>query len=84
MEKSKIENEQREMRKKEKEEGKEWQRRYFTKVEVDDKFQELADRAGVVAEPEKTGGIWVFDREKYLKVKAEEEAVGGVSEPATA
>ncbi|KAF8420608.1 hypothetical protein EV426DRAFT_236760 [Tirmania nivea] len=82
-EKSKIENEQREMRRKEKEEGREWQRMYFTKVEVDDKFQRLADKAGVVAEPEKTGGVWVFDREKYLKVKAEEAAAKSVPAPAT-
>ena len=71
------------MRKKEKEEGREWQRKYFTKVEVDEKFQVLAGKAGVVAEPEKTGGVWVFDREKYLKVKAEEGMAGGVPEPAT-
>ncbi|KAF8444179.1 hypothetical protein BGX38DRAFT_1095316 [Terfezia claveryi] len=81
VEKSKIENEQREMRKKEKEEGREWQRRYFTRVEMDDKFQRLADKAGVVAEPEKTGGIWVFDREKYLKVMAEEGAAKSVPAP---
>lgn len=72
VEKSKIENEQREMRKKEKEEGREWPRRYFTKVNNDERFQALADKAGVTAEPEKTGGMWVFDREKYVKVKAEE------------
>ena len=75
MEKSKIENEQREMRKREKEEGRVWPRRYFSKVNNDEKFQALADQAGVTAEPERTGGgMWVFDREKYLKVKAEEDA----------
>jgi len=85
IEKSKIENEQRGMRKKEKEEDREWPRRYFTRVDNDEKFQALADKAGVAAEPEKTGGgMWVFDKEKYLKVKAEEDAkraiVDGVSQ----
>lgn len=73
-EKSKIENEQREMRKKEKDEGREWLRRYFTKMEVDPKFQTLAEKAGVAAEPEKTGGMWVFDQEKYNKLKPQVDA----------
>ncbi|KAF8462990.1 hypothetical protein BDZ91DRAFT_661688 [Kalaharituber pfeilii] len=74
IEKSKIENEQRELRKKEKEAGIVWERRYFTRVDNDEKFSALAERAGVVAEPEKTGGMWVFDQEKYHKVKESEAA----------
>ena len=69
IEKSKIENEQRELRKKERDQGIEWQRRYFTRVDMDEKFAVLAERAGVVPEPERTGGMWVFDKEKYLKVE---------------
>lgn len=67
-EKTKIENEQRELRKKEKEEGREWERRYFTKVTEDPVLVALGDKSGVVLEPEKTDGIWIFDHEKYLKV----------------
>lgn len=67
-EKTKIENEQRELRKKEKEEGREWERRYFTRVTEDPVLAALGDKSGVVLEPEKTDGIWTFDSEKYLKV----------------
>lgn len=67
-EKTKIENEQRELRKKEKEEGREWERRYFTRVTEDPILVALGDKSGVVLEPEKTDGIWTFDNEKYLKV----------------
>lgn len=78
VEKSKIENEQREMRKKEKEEGREWERRYFTKVEENLIFTKLAAKIAMQAEPDKTGGIWVFDEEKAKKwgvgKKEEEEA----------
>jgi len=74
-EKSKIENEQRELRKKEKEEGKEWPRRYFSAVEVDPRFQAIAEKVGVTAETEKTGGyFWVFDQEKTKKADAEDKA----------
>lgn len=68
MEKTKIETEQRELRKKEKEEGTEWQRRYFTRVQEDPVLTALGDKSGVVLEPEKTDGIWTFDNDKYQKV----------------
>src|SRR5690606_5998023 len=72
-EKSKIENEQRELRKKEKEEGIEWQRKYFTKVEQEDRFEKLASKIGLSPDIEKTGGgIWVFDKEKAAKAEAAE------------
>ncbi|KAI5850357.1 hypothetical protein DFP73DRAFT_539088 [Morchella snyderi] len=67
-EKTKIENEQRELRKKEKEEGREWERRYFTRVQEDPVLKTLGDKSGVVLEPEKTDGIWVFDNAKYQKI----------------
>ena len=71
MKKSKIENEQRAMRKQEQEEGREWQRRYFTRVAEDPVFSRLAPKAGMQAEADKTNGIWVFDDEKYKKVHPE-------------
>jgi len=70
VEKTKIENEQREIRKKEKEEGREWERRYFTRVDEDAVFTSLAAKAGIAAEADKTNGVWVFDEEKYTKVEA--------------
>jgi len=74
-EKSKIENEQRELRKKEKEEGKEWQRRYFSAVETDPRFEAIASKVGFSAETEKTGGyFWVFDGEKTKRADAEAAA----------
>jgi len=66
-EKSKIENEQREMRKKEKEENREWERRFFTRVDENPIFTKLAEKREIVAEADKTNGIWVFDEAKYAK-----------------
>jgi oxysterol-binding protein-related protein 9/10/11 len=59
-EKSIIENRQREMRKKEREEGKEWERRYFERVESSPIFDELAKHVDEVAEADKTDGVWVW------------------------
>jgi len=70
IEKSKIENEQREMRKREKEEGREWERRYFSRVEEDPVFTQLAALRDITSEADKTGGIWVFDEAKYALVLA--------------
>ena len=70
LEKTKIENEQREIRKKEKEEGREWERRYFTRVDEDAVFTSLAARGGFAAEADKTNGVWVFDEEKCSKAEA--------------
>lgn len=83
-EKTKIEIEQRELRKKEKEEGREWERRYFTKVTEDPVLVALGDKSGVVLEPEKTDGIWIFDDEKYMKVleKASAPAANPTALPA--
>ncbi|KAF3936294.1 hypothetical protein ABW19_dt0207629 [Dactylella cylindrospora] len=66
VEKSKIENAQRELRKKEKADGVEWERRYFSVVEDDPVVSKLAEVSGVVLDdPAKTNGIWVFDEKKY-------------------
>jgi oxysterol-binding protein-related protein 9/10/11 len=59
-EKSIIENQQREMRKKEKEDGKDWERRYFQRIESEPVFDELAHLIGETAESEKTGGVWIW------------------------
>ena len=64
-EKSKIENTQREMRKKEQAEGKEWQRKYFIRNSPPDElFDKLANPIGERIEADKTGGIWRFDENK--------------------
>lgn len=64
-EKSKIENAQRELRKKEQAEGREWERLFFTKQPGPDKmFETLAKPIGQSIEAEKTGGVWRFDEAK--------------------
>lgn len=70
IEKSKIENEQRAMRLKETEEGRTWERRYFTKVESDPLLSSLAPKIDLQIEADKTGGIWRFDEKKAEAVKA--------------
>lgn len=67
--KSRIENAQRELRRAEKAEGREWERRFFNRVDgsTDDAgIQRLARSVDVAngAETEKTGGIWRFDAER--------------------
>ena len=71
--KSKIENAQRELRKKEKEEGRDWERTYFKVVSggegQDPVFARLVKMiSGATAwagiESEKTAGIWRFDAQK--------------------
>lgn len=56
-----IENEQREMRRKEKEEGREWERRYFSRADGCPVFEKLAPEIGEPLEPEKTDGVWRWD-----------------------
>jgi hypothetical protein len=69
-EKGKIENAQREMRAKEKAEGRTWQRRYFTAREATDRpDQVLASLGPAVSlaehgDADKTGGLWRFDAAK--------------------
>ena len=58
------------MRLQEKEENREWERRYFTRVEVDPVFAALASKRGITSEAEKTNGVWVFDEAKFTKVLA--------------
>ena len=69
VEKSKIENVQRELRRKEQSEGRQWQRRFFTQVEGCPRFDRLAKVVGEKIEKEKTGGVWRFDDEKAKNAK---------------
>lgn len=66
--KSKIENAQRELRKKEKEEGRDWERKFFKNVKEteDPVFAQLVKMvSGATAwagvEAERTAGVWRFD-----------------------
>lgn len=63
-EKTKIEVHQRELRQKEKAEGRTWERRYFSLVESDSVLNELGPHIGVTPEADKTGGIWRYDEAK--------------------
>lgn len=63
-EKSKIENAQRDLRKKEQSEGRSWERQYFKRVEACPIFEMLARPLGERIEGDKTGGIWRFDHTK--------------------
>ncbi|KAL9126343.1 MAG: hypothetical protein Q9217_004589 [Psora testacea] len=73
IEKSKIENTQRELRRKEQAEGREWPRRFFKRLQGDrdEVFEKLAKPCGERIEAEKTGGVWRFDERK----KAEREGM---------
>jgi oxysterol-binding protein-related protein 9/10/11 len=59
-EKGIIENRQRELRKKEEADGREWERKYFRRERKDDLFEKLGSEVGEHLEPEKTDGVWVF------------------------
>lgn len=62
--KSKIENAQRELRRVEKSEGREWERRFFNRVDEneDQGLLQLARKAGLTSlESDKTGGVWRFN-----------------------
>ncbi len=64
-EKSKIEVAQRELRKKEQAEGREWQRRFFVRGEKPEGWwEDLAKCVGEKIEVDKTNGVWRFDESK--------------------
>jgi oxysterol-binding protein-related protein 9/10/11 len=67
--KSTIENSQRDMRKKEREEGREWERRFFKRAESNVTFEELAAVINEPLEPEKTDGVWLWDAEKAKEAR---------------
>ena len=73
-EKGKIEQAQRDMRAREKADGKSWERRYFTALDKPDGILEaMAERVGlpVNGDADKTGGLWRFDKLKDEKIKKE-------------
>ncbi|RYP70394.1 hypothetical protein DL771_005515 [Monosporascus sp. 5C6A] len=76
-EKSKIENAQRALRKKEREEGRQWERRYFTALEggKDPILEKLAGGVGLGedGDVDKTGGLWRFDFAKAERVKGQQD-----------
>ncbi|EOO02474.1 putative oxysterol-binding protein [Phaeoacremonium minimum UCRPA7] len=74
VEKGKIETAQRELRAKEKAEGRLWQRRYFSVVtEPDPILKKLGPVVGVPehGDADKTGGLWRFDPAKAEKVRSQ-------------
>ena len=71
-EKTKIEVSQRELRQKEKSEGRTWERRYFSLVEDDPTLNTLGPVIGVLPEADKTGGIWRFDAAKAKALLAKQ------------
>lgn len=79
--KSRIENAQREMRKVEKSEGREWERRFFQRVnEKDDEgFLRLAKMLQLTGnlDTDKTNGMWRFVRERAVGAKPPYYNVGG-------
>ena len=64
IEKGKIENAQRELRRKEQNEGREWERRFFNRMPGCRIFETLSKPVGERIEIEKTGGVWRFDSAK--------------------
>jgi hypothetical protein len=61
-EKSLIENNQRELRKREKESNSEWQRRFFNRVPNSPRFDAMIHQVpGGSLEADKTNGVWEFD-----------------------
>jgi oxysterol-binding protein-related protein 9/10/11 len=69
-EKSAIEEQQRALRKKEKEEGREWARRFFKRVDKLPIFDKLIKEVPYGSlEADQTNGIWVFDTEKAKNAK---------------
>lgn len=68
-EKSIIENRQRQMRKQEKEQGREWERRFFSRTDKYPLFEQLAAKLGEQINDNLTNGVWVFDQEKASEAK---------------
>ncbi|KAI0406816.1 hypothetical protein F4802DRAFT_556208 [Xylaria palmicola] len=86
-EKTKIEQAQRAMRKKEQAEGRTWERRYFAaRADADETLHGLAAHVGLDPDGDvnRTGGLWRFSAEKAAKARettfTEEEKVALASE----
>ncbi|KAI8629208.1 Oxysterol-binding protein [Xylariaceae sp. FL1651] len=73
-EKTKIEQAQRALRKKEQSEGREWDRMFFTRrTDADPTLESLAQYVGLQpnGDSDKTGGLWRFDAAKATKAKGQ-------------
>lgn len=77
--KTKIENAQRELRKTEKEEGHDWERRFFKHIgeNEDAELTRLAKMVGVSLESDKTNGIWCFEQESAVGASRPYHKIGG-------
>lgn len=80
--KSRIENAQRELRRVEKAEGREWERRFFNCVDEKDDdplFQQVASTIDFASslEVDKTGGIWRFDPTRAAGAQSPYHKTGG-------
>ena len=64
-EKAKLEVSQRELRKQEENEGRQYERRFFKQAQDDEKSQKLLAAVGLELEPDKTSGIWIWNEEKH-------------------
>ena len=53
------------MRSDEKRDGKQWSPLFFRSRDDLPEFQQLAQSSGVELQPERTKGVWLFDREAY-------------------
>ncbi|KAF3160410.1 hypothetical protein TWF225_011973 [Orbilia oligospora] len=62
--KSKLENAQRAMRKREIAENRRWEPKFFSKADEDPLFEELASGLNLKLQPDRTKGVWKFDRKK--------------------
>ena len=69
-EKSIIEIRQREMRKQEKDEGREWERKFFSRSDKFPVFEQLAKKIGEPVNDNQTNGVWSFDKEKADAAKS--------------
>lgn len=80
--KSRIENAQRELRRVEKSEGREWERRFFNCIEEKDDdplFKQVASTIDFASsiEADKTGGIWRFDATRAAGAQPPYHKIGG-------
>lgn len=73
-EKSIIENRQRAMRKTEKEQGKEWERKFFTRIESDPTFEKLV-RCSI---PDVNSGSLIISQAAKIGEQANKDATNGV------
>lgn len=78
--KSRIENAQREMRRVERSEGREWERRFFNRIGENDD-EAFLDLARLIQLPgnldaDKTGGVWRFDKPRSEGAKPPYHKVG--------